>query len=735
MSSSTRSPSAAAVLPYLVLSCLLCAHLSFPARAAAQQDAGTPAAPGAGQAALTDVRFVGNERMSRRALRKVVRLAKGSMPDGYSLAADERAIAQRYNEKGYPLTTVRSAVGTPAEGQTVLTFYVSEGPRCFVEDVEFLGGRALPRKKLLSVLGSKRRRRPAFLFPGYLDEEVFRDDIWRIYQFYHESGYLDADVSGDITYSEDYRRAKLRFVIYEGPLYIVRRVSFEGNTVFREDELRGEIPLKEGERYSPDRLEEAKRRIRTMYGRQGFVDAADAMKATLRERVTYPAEGQTDVKFEITEGDRVFVRRIRIEGLTKTKDEVVRRNLTFYPGERADTEQMQESKQKLVNTGYFDRTEREPVQIEVAPEQGDLRDVVVRVKEGPTGSFSLSGGVSSVTGLFGQFGFQETNFDIGNWPSGWRDVFGGNALRGGGQTFGFSISAGTERTDMSVSFYEPSVRHGDYSFGTRLFTGVTFWDEFDLEETGLELRVGRKIAKDSRGQITVGFKAMEMADVSQDASFEIARDEGDYDKLYLELEHRIDKLDNPFVPSRGYTTSVSLELAGGDIETWKLLTNVTRYWTVADIEDWGKHIFSLNGRAGVMKSYGGRIPVFERFYAGGLYTIRGFDLRGVAPADPVTGDKIGGESMLIGSAEYSIPVVGDQLRLAAFLDAGYVEEQASDIFSGWGVLRAAAGFGLRWRIPALGQVAITMDLGFPIREEDTDDKRRFHFSLGGIRTF
>jgi outer membrane protein insertion porin family len=194
-------------------------------------------------------------------------------------------------------------------------------------------------------------------------------------------------------------------------------------------------------------------------------------------------------------------------------------------------------------------------------------------------------------------------------------------------------------------------------------------------------------------------------------------------------------VDNVFMPTQGYYSRQAVEVSTMDVDMLGLSVEGKKYWTVAEPAGWGKHVFSLRGKAAVVDAYSGRVPFFERLYAGGVDTLRGFTYRGVAPSDPTTGDRIGGESMLVFGAEYSVPIHERMLRGAAFVDAGYVEEKARDVFSGWDVLRMSTGVGIRWLIPALGNAQLSLDLAFPLKREDDDDTRSVHFSLGAARTF
>ncbi len=611
-------------------------------------------------------------------------------------------------------------------------FDIVEVPKAWVKRIEFRGNTVFPDGALKDEMKSRERGWLPFLSPGKFDRSVFREDLSRIEEKYYQAGYLDATVDGYWTYGKDFRSMTLHVLLYEGPPYRVERIQFVGNTIFRDDELMAAIPIAEGEPLLPREVEEAKGIIARMYSVQGYVDVGAAGKDTLREELVLSEEKPTlEVRFHIVEGEPVFVRRIRVEGLTKTDELVVLRNLTFHPGDRVNADRLRESETVLRNTGYFDLSEPRAVEISLEPAEGALRDAIVRVKEGATGALFFGLGISSGTGIMGDISFRERNFDITNRPSSWRDLWRGNAFRGGGQRLEVHFRAGTERRSFGISFLDPSVDNSIYSRGGELYLRLIGWDQFELSRTGASVSFGKQLGRHVSRRFEVGYESVAMSNLAGGAPPQISRDKGSYKKPYASLTYTLDKRDNPIVPSAGYLARLSVEMAFLDVETIRVLGDLEKHWTVLKLEEGGRHLLGLRGRAGVMESYAGkRIPVFERFYAGGMGSLRGFEPWGVSPVEPVMNNQVGGQSMLVGSAEYSIPLIKNDVRLAAFLDAGYVEEEVLGIFSGWDNLRASVGIGVRWQISVLGGVPFSLDVAFPVMKEDEDVTRRVHFSLG-----
>ncbi|MGD2174801.1 MAG: outer membrane protein assembly factor BamA [Candidatus Brocadiaceae bacterium] len=685
---------------------------------------------------VTRVAFEGNERFSAKRLAELVGIEPGDSVSPLEIRAAAQQIEFAYQEEGFSVTSVEGLVTVPSAEERSLTFYVTEGPRTFVEEIVCHGNEHVDAEEIEDAMQSRERGWISWFWPGWFDKETFQDDLPRVQSFYRSRGFLDAEVSGYPTYSDDMERAALHVVIEEGSLYHVREVMFEGNTLFRDDELLRAIPLEAGEPYRPGDLDAALAQISELYADQGRVDVIER-KGNLSGEPVFPEKGtDVTVRIRVEEGDPVYIRRIHIRGLTKTRENVVRRNLNIYPGQRAGRSRLEESERLLRNTGFFDETAPDPVEITLEPDEGTLRDAVVRVKEGPTGRLLLGAGIGSESGLLGEISLVEDNFDITNLPSSWRDLWRGNAFRGGGQRLGLILRAGTERSYYSISYLNPAVRDSDYSFGVDIYSTGVAREEFDDNRTGFSVTGGQRLSKFVRRSVSLGYESIDVDDVDATAAAEIRRDEGSHSKPFVRFNANLDRRDSRFSPSEGHYLGAELEAAASDVETVKLTLRGEKYWTVRDDNGRHKHVVGVRGQMGMVDSYGDRVPVFERFYAGGIRTLRGFEYEGVSPVDPATEDQIGGESMLVGSVEYSLPITArDNVRFLTFMDAGYVEEDVEDVLTGWDEMRLSVGVGLRFRVPLFGATTIEIDLAAPLVKESEDETQTLHFSLGAERRF
>ncbi len=687
---------------------------------------------------LTRVSFSGDDRFSPERLAQLAGIKAGDAVGEAEVRSAERMIANAYREEDRPVVPVSGRLSTATATERELAFYIGR-KRAWVEEIRFQGNRHVHDGELLDAMKSRTRAWISFFRRGWFDEDVFREDLIRLEAAYHDRGYQDAQVEGSFAYGKDMRRVTLYVTVQENQRYYVKEILFEGNTLFRDAELQESMPIIVGERYRADDLDESAEAISALYADQGYWDVTVA-KGNLRlEAVPAAVGAEVTVKVRIVEGEPVYIRHIKVRGLTRTKEAVVRRNLTFYPGERASAARFRESEQVLRNTGYFARpsaTSPTPIQIGLEPREGALRDAVVRVEEGRTGRISLGGGIASESGLLAHLSVVEENFDLWNWPSSWDDLWRGNAFRGGGHKLSLLLSAGTRRSFYAIAFEDPAVWNTEYSFGTSIYSRGIAREEFDETRTGASVTVGQGLTKFLWRGVTAGYETIDVDNIGDAPPAVILRDEGSHSKPFVRFRALQDRRDDRYMPTEGHLAGAELELAAGDVETVKLELHARKYWTVRQERGRRKHVVGVRGRLGLVDSYSGDVPVFERFYAGGFSTLRGFEFEGVSPSDPATGAQIGGESMLLGSVEYSFPLSEEAgVRLVTFCDAGYVSKDVGDIFTGWDELRLSVGAGIRWQVAYFGPLVVEFDLAAPLLRESDDETQAYHFSFGLRQAF
>ncbi|MCF6157800.1 MAG: outer membrane protein assembly factor BamA [wastewater metagenome] len=680
---------------------------------------------------IDEIRFLGNEKIKTKKLKDLIELKEGDYLKRYLLKLDEDKIREFYIKKNYPKIEVRAESKT-VDGKNIVIFNILEGPRIRIAKIRFVGNKNFKRRKLLKQMETRQKRFPTFIFPGRFNEEEFESDIVKLKEFYMNNGWLDVDVGWEISY-EDENRMHITIHVNEGERYYVKDLEIRGAQLFTEEEIKEKLKLLEGGPFFLDALEKDTYQIRLLYGEQGYIGTR------VEEKHTFGSEGaEVYITFTIDEKERYYIEKIKVVGNDKTRDNVIRRQLTFYPGEKLDTEKIRDSQRRLTNTGYFDMESGMPVGINFEPGTEPYnQNIIVEVKEGRTGMLRFGGGYGANIGAFGDISYTDRNFDISDLPKSWNDFLQGNAFRGAGQILTLRFSPGFERTEILASLTDPFIFDSPYSVGLSLFNYLRWYTEYEQQTIGSRVSVGREISKDFFVRLIPEFNVIDIDrrdDEREDTPQAVLDAEGSHLKAGITLSAMINRTDNIFAPAEGYEGESSLEFAGLDVDIVKYKFQLTKFRTLFEVPRWGKHVLAYGGTLGIVESLTGEdVPIFERFFAGGYGSLRGFDFRGVSPVDRGTGDQIGGNILMLINTEYLIPIYQDVVRAAVFVDSGKVDRAVRDI--NFDRFRVSAGVGLRLSIPFLGRSTISIDYGIPIIKEDEDDTESFSFNFGGGSSF
>ncbi|MFQ5964841.1 MAG: outer membrane protein assembly factor BamA [Candidatus Scalinduaceae bacterium] len=674
---------------------------------------------------IRDVIFIGNRKIRTKKLEETIELRKGDYLKHYLQKEGEDKIRQIYKQKGYHVVDIKSST-KKTNGYVDVIYNIDEGSKVYIKEINFIGNKTFTNKRLYKIISTKRRKFPRFLFPGIFDKNKFNEDIEKLKSFYISGGWLDADVKGDVQYSPDKSKMYINVKIEEGERYYVDTITINGNKLYTDAEIRDVLEMKKGNAFLLSTLQKDSQNLRLAYGRQGYINAK--VKATHTYKQIEP---KVDLIYNIQENERIFIEKIIISGNDKTKDNVIRRELLFFPGERLDTEKIRISQQRLVNTGYFDSQSGAPTDINFEPgTKPNTRNVMLNVKEGRTGLLRFGGGFGANVGPFADVSYTDKNFDIFDFPKDLKDFISGNAFRGAGHVVSLRFSPGLERTEGLFSFQNPSIYDTGYSLGLSGFVFRRAREDFDEERKGAKTSIGKQIRRGLFLRLTPNYEVIGVQNVDANAPQVVKESEGSSSKLSLELRATLDRRDNPFFPTKGYEAELSLEVAGLDVDIIKFIAKAKKYKTILDFTNWGKHVFFYGGTFGIVEATTGEeVPIFERLFAGGSGSIRGFSFRGVSPVDPVSNEQIGGKVLIIGTVEYTMPVYGDTVRSAFFIDAGKADTDTNDL--NFNNLRATLGFGFRVRVPFLGNSTISVDFGFPFIKKSEDDEQTITFNFGG----
>lgn len=695
-----------------------------------------------GKPLLTNIRFEGSTKFKDSKLLKRISSEVGEPLEERQLFEDAQSIKKLYQSKGYPNTEVTYAPPSIDEqaGRATATFEIVEAPKVKIDDVVFEGATAFSQRELRKVFKKTRRW---WMFSwltsnGFFKEAEFDDDQQRLVEHYRNEGYLDFRIDDVIIEYPEPDKMIVRIQVFEGTQYRVGTVGFENATVVNTNELidgvrlrgggRSGLELVPGEVFTPDNFRGDIDFIQNAYGREGFIDARVRAR-----RLPNTTTGNIDLVYEIEENDKIFIERIDVRGNTKTKDRVIRRELSVAPGDVFDMVSVRVSTNRLGGLAYFDR-------ISATAEPTDIpnrRHLLISVDEGNTGNIQVGAGVSTIDSVVGYVELSQGNFDLFNPPY----------FTGGGQKMRLRVQMGTERQDYQLSFIEPWFLGRKLIFGQDLYhRDLDFQSSIYRERrTGASTSLTRALGSDFlRGTVSYTIEEVGILDVDPAASQSIRDEEGERLVSKAGLSFDYDRRGPGFLPKYGYRSQLITELAGGpfgaDTDFYRLELRHAHYFPGF----FEGHVIELLGRIGVVESYGDspRVPLFDRNYLGGAFSMRGFDYRDVGPKDG-DGEPLGGSTYWFASAEYSIPVI-DRIRFAAFYDIGMVYQDPysfdSDVYDNSGnfIMNTDSfndnfGIGLRLDLP-IGP--LVLDYGIPLNSDSVNDSSgRFQFRAGYTREF
>lgn len=653
------------------------------------------------------INIEGNQRLKDKKILREIEHGEGAVLDEKQLSRDAEKIRTLYRDKGYVETEVTYLKQEASPDAVNVVFQINESGRSKVRKVTFDGNSVFSDRQLRKTMQT-RAKWLAYLFnTGFLHEAELASDRQRLQERYADAGYLDFIIRDfDREYSDSRKWVRLHFDLEEGQPYAVSDVSVSGNQKFGTEELLGLIPLEEGERFRRQAERNGAQSINNKYHQQGYLEA----RANPVRNVN-SAENTVAVEYRIQEGVPSTIREIHIEGNRITEDRVIRRELGVYPGELADKRKIDAAKKRLQNLGHFSSVEIMPL----VTEEPDERDLRVVVEETETGRLMLGGGFSTEDDLVGMFEVSQSNFSLLNWPT----------FRGAGQKLRLRAQLGTERNDFVLSFVEPWLFHKRLSLNVDLYARDREYDEYTEEKVGATVSLARSWRKNWRQSIGVRIEDVSLTDF-ETTSVDLLAEEDDYGHHALLLSLTRDTRDSFRNPRRGSRLGISTELmteawgSYGDI--YRVRGTLDRYFPLFE-----ESALKIGGEIATADSFGDdRVPIIDRYFAGGSSSLRGFELRDVGPLDSTTGDPLGGQSLLLGGIEMRVPLV-EMVVGRAFFDFGNVWADAAD----WNPseLNASVGLGVELRLP-IGPV--TLDYGIPVvtEQDQLDDGGRLHFNMG-----
>jgi len=661
------------------------------------------------KAGFAGVGFEGNSVFSDTKLRKDTEIKGGGTISDNEILAAQRKIKELYRDYGYPDIDVSHRMQeTSRPGYEDLIFTVNEGIKSEVRKIYFEGAHQITRPELKRVITSKQRGLLSFITrSGKINGDMLEADVKKLNQHYRNKGFYSAKVGYPRREQVKDGRADLFFPVNEGPRYKVNGVGFGKTTVFTAKELTPALSLIGGDVYNARKVENDKTLLRSYYGSRGYADTQ--VTADIKDN----GDHTVNIVYRFNEGGQYKVGRVNVQGNTKSKDKVIRREVPLQPGQNFNSVNVETTRKRLENLDYFDR-----VDVTTNPSvQTGYRDVNILVNEKKTGSVSFGAGFSSIDSIVGYINLEQSNFDIRN-P--WR-------FTGGGQRFNADLRLGAERQDVTVSLVEPWFMGKRLALGGDLFfrSSTFFSDVYDQSEFGGSVFIRKPLGK--RSYLRADYRLEKIGIDIEDgtpATSGFQADDGDYLRSSFGASYVYDSRDSNIMPREGHRFNAGIKLGlGGDVNTYDVSISGTKHWQLK----WDM-ILNLSGEVSTVDGFsdGDFVPVFERKFLGGARNLRGFEFRDIGrnstagARDADTGEALGGQSSAYVTAEVTFPIY-QQIRGAVFTDWGIVNEDSWDF--GLSNVYGDAGVGLRLNLP-FGMIPMLIKGGNSTSTSTTSSKLR-----------
>jgi outer membrane protein assembly complex protein YaeT len=491
------------------------------------------------------------------------------------------------------------------------------------------------------------------------------------------------------------------------------------------EQLEALSQVKAADYFDQHKIDADKDRITNYLGSMGHEARVEAIPVWSRD-----APGVCTVQYQVEERPPARVGQIFIIGNTRTRQNVILRQLPLYPGQILSYPNLKLAEASLARLGIFEVSQdgnTHPTVTVLDPESESVfKDIRVDVQEANTGSLVFGVGVNSNSGLTGSIVLNERNFDLFRPPLTLDDIFNGVAFRGAGQEMRIEAMPGTQIQRYMATFREPFLFDTPFNLTTSAYYYTRLYNEYTEQREGGRFTLGRQLNRFWNVTGTIRLENVAVNNVSSLAPPDYQNVVGNNFLAGFRASVTRDTRDSFMRPTSGSQIELAYEEVTGAF-TFPLVNLIgNQYFTTYQRADGsGRHVLAYHGQFGWA---GSNTPVYERFFAGGFTTIRGFQFRGVGP--DINGFKVGGDFLLLNSLEYQIPVkANDQIYLVGFVDSGTVSPRITHIDD----YVVAAGFGIRFVVPMLGPVPIALDFGFPINKGPADNTQVFNFWMGFTR--
>ncbi len=653
---------------------------------------------------ISKIELKGYKENDEAAQKELLQIDKGALYDPKRLESAKKRIIDALSGEGKIDSVVEIDSEKLENGSMHVTFIVNEGEEIIIKKVRYSGVVGVDSDDFDSMIANKEEQFMGWLWgrnDGKMKLAELQYDPLRIRDYYMQHGYLDAKVDEPFVQVDfDHYTAQMDYNIFEGDVYRVSDILiFQDSAVIDDQELLDVIKLAKNKPFNIKTFREDAEQIKTKIADLGYayVQVQPDLKKDKENK-------SVDVVYRINPGKKVKIRNVILSGNNRTLDRVVRRELFLAPGDTYSLTNLKDSRNAIGRTGYFESNTIEEKRID-----DETMDLIVQTKEAPTGNIQLGGGYGSFGGILLSVAVSD------------RNIFGS----------GINVALNLERSERtsnySFSIANPRLNDSDFSGNFSVYDSSTEYDSYSVASTGLSIGTGHRFNRYITGYMGYNYSKNEYDDIDTTISTLDPRYYENYAKSSFIVSATFDNTDDYYVPREGFTLSQSFEYAGvgGDADFLKSRTSFGAYMGLQKLTD-----FDLILRYKARFNYiddGGYVPLGEKFYMGGIGSVRGFQGYSLSPTDGVDSDgdpfKIGGTQTFSNSLEFSFPLVPEaRMRATAFVDYGMIGENSLSE-----IKRGGYGVALEWFSP-VGPLQLVF--ANPIGDESGDDVTHFEFTIG-----
>ncbi len=646
--------------------------------------------------AIRKILFKGNKVYKDEDIRESLDLKSGSILNIFKVRRNINRIEELYRDKTYHNVKVDYQTKQLEHNQTDLVFVIVEGEKVLIKNIIFEGNIAYDDKKLKKLMKTSEKGFFSFATSaGDLNMEDLDQDVAKLAAFYHNNGYIQAKVGEPVV---EYKDSWIDITIKmdEGSQFKVGTVDITGDLVLSKKDLLEKLKISKETYYNREVVRSDVLVLTDIYSDEGYAYAR--VTPRIDENID---ELYVNITYVIEKGSQVYFENIIISGNVKTRDKVIRRELKIYEQELFSGARLKRSIRNLYRLDYFE-------DIKVNTAKGSTDDTMllkIDVTEKATGTLTFGGGYSSVEEVFVSASINQRN------------------LFGLGQTLQLEGQIGDVTKKYILSFTEPWLYDIPLSAGFSLFNWQTDYETYEKDSSGGSVKFSYPVFDYTRFYLSYSYENADIINVSDFAAQSVKDLEGENITSGITAMLRYDSRDRQFNPTEGSHHTLSVEYAGlgGNIAFTKLMAATGLY-----IPLFRDTVGFLHGRIGyVSENSGGTLPDYERFYLGGMNSVRGFGWRDIYLLDE-DGAKVGGEKFIQFNVEYLIPLLKDAgLVGVLFFDTGnvYSKDDSIDL----GNMRESIGYGIRWFSP-MGP--IRLEYGYVLDAKEGEDTGGWEFAIG-----